>query len=82
MDSFSVSTRNAEIRAVSCEMSIINQNSFAILLRKTTLIGRCDKRHKKAHQSKVGLTIFDYTNVAFLRKTIYDNAHAIRVKIK
>jgi hypothetical protein len=22
-----------------------NQNSFAILLRKATLIGRCDKRH-------------------------------------
>ena len=29
MLSFSVSTRNAEINEVSCEMSIINQSSFA-----------------------------------------------------
>ena len=27
-----------------------NQNSFAILLRKATLIGRCGKRQEKSHQ--------------------------------
>ena len=27
-----------------------NQNSFAILLRKTTLIGRCDKRQGFGHK--------------------------------
>lgn len=35
---------------MSCEMSIINQNSFANLLRKTTLIGRCGKRHGFGHE--------------------------------
>ncbi len=34
---------------MSCEMSIINQSSFAILLRKTTLIERCDKSHQYFH---------------------------------
>ena len=29
-----------------------NQNSFAILLRKATLIERCDKRHEKSHQNR------------------------------
>ena len=57
MLSFSVSTRNAEINDVSCWMSIINQNSFANLLRKTTLTCSPRKRHAESAKMRTFVTV-------------------------
>ena len=45
---------DAECGDQRCELLDVNhnQNSFAILLRKATLIGRCGKRHEKSHQNR------------------------------